>query len=371
VDTLAGVEPTEGHLQLVSDRHFGGIDVGEFTREPSAVCVVDDRGDHGRLQRVGEVIEGIGGHLAALIRETLPDAIQQTALMPVAPPAVDAQPPQPDAEFTYVAIVEVLPPIELGKLSGLAGKRPRVEVADADVDAELEKLRERNAPVVEEAQGTSAAEGHILTLDFVGRVGGEIFEGGTGKGVELEIGSGQFIPGFEEQLIGACAGDDRAVEVTFPDPYGSEALAGKDAVFDVHVAAIKRRQAPELDDEFAKDIGDFDTLDALRARRVYATSGPRIVLRVALDQYRMGSMIPAPDASGYSGNLFVQVLGAGPIERVDLIRSGSVVDSMPTEGLLEVTLQRPVDSLRSGEYLYVRAVQTDRAAAWSSPIYIE
>lgn len=217
------------------------------------------------LERVygASIAEDIEGEL---IRETLPDAIGQTSLTPVAPPAVDAQPPRPDEEFTYVAIVEVRPRIELGGFDGLTAKRPRVEVVDADVESELEKLRERHAPVVEEAEGTRAERGHVLNVDFVGRIGGEVFDGGTGKDVELEIGSGQFIPGFEEQLVGACAGDDRAVEVTFPESYGSEELAGKEAVFDVHIAAIKRRQTPELDDEFAKDVGDFDTLEVLRER---------------------------------------------------------------------------------------------------------
>jgi hypothetical protein len=112
-------------------------------------------------------------------------------------------------------------------------------------------------------------------------------------------------------------------------------------------------------------------LEAIRARRVYATSGPRIVLRTALDQYRMGATIPAPGSEGYSGNLFVQVFGTGPIERVDLIRSGQVVDSMPAEGLLEITLERSMSALQSGEYLYVRAVQADSSTAWSSPIFIE
>ncbi|MFP8881536.1 MAG: CehA/McbA family metallohydrolase [Myxococcota bacterium] len=112
-------------------------------------------------------------------------------------------------------------------------------------------------------------------------------------------------------------------------------------------------------------------LEAIRARRVYATSGPRIILRVALDQYRMGTTIPAPGSEGYSGDLFVQVLGTEPLDRIDLIRSGTVVDSMPADNLLDITLQRSIEALHSGEYLYVRAVQVDHAAAWSSPIYVD
>ncbi len=112
-------------------------------------------------------------------------------------------------------------------------------------------------------------------------------------------------------------------------------------------------------------------LEALRARRVYATNGPRILLRTALDSYSMGALIPKPKSGSYTGELFVHVIAETPLERVDLIRSGKVVDSMPIDGLLEVTMGQKIKNLVSGEYLYVRAVQQDSGAAWSSPIYIE
>ena len=103
-------------------------------------------------------------------------------------------------------------------------------------------------------------------MDFVGRIDGELFEGGSGQGVQLEIGGGRFIPGFEDQLVGALAGDDRDVEVTFPEDYGNPEVAGKAASFAVHVVDVRRRQIPKLDNEFAKDVGDFDSLEALRDR---------------------------------------------------------------------------------------------------------
>jgi hypothetical protein len=112
-------------------------------------------------------------------------------------------------------------------------------------------------------------------------------------------------------------------------------------------------------------------LEALRERRVYATNGPRIVLRTALDSYLMGSLIPKPKAGGYTGDLFVQVIAETPLERVDLIRSGELVATTKVDGLLEITLSREIEDLVSGEYIYVRAVQQDTGAAWSSPIYIE
>jgi trigger factor len=141
-----------------------------------------------------------------------------------------------------------------------------VDITDAEVDEQLENLRTRNAPAVEEPDGTVIETGHILHIDFVGRIDGEPFEGRSGQDLEREVGSGRFLPGFEEQLVGATAGDDVEVNVTFPDPYGNAELAGRDAVFACHVAAVKKRQLPDLDDEFAKDVGDFENLDALRQR---------------------------------------------------------------------------------------------------------
>jgi len=112
-------------------------------------------------------------------------------------------------------------------------------------------------------------------------------------------------------------------------------------------------------------------LEAMRARRVYATNGPRILLRTALDSHPMGALVPKPEEGAYRGELFVRVIAEAPLERLDLIRSGKVVDSLPIDGLLEITLRREIEDLVSGEYLYVRAVQVDTGTAWSSPIYIE
>jgi len=212
---------------------------------------------------IGEEIERL------LVNETLGAALEQGGVEAVSTPSVDASPPRANAAFTYKALVEVRPPIELPPLEGLPGQRPVVLVEDAEIERELEDLRRRNAPLIEEPEGTAAQNGHILTLDFVGRIDGVPFEGGSGRDVEIELGAGRFVPGFEEQLVGAVAGEDREVRVTFPDAYASEEVAGKDAVFSVHVAEVKRRELPALDDEFAKDLGEFDSLGALRDR-IYA-----------------------------------------------------------------------------------------------------
>jgi len=209
---------------------------------------------------IGEEIERL------LVNETLGAALAKAGVEPVATPAVDASPPRAGSEFHYKALVEIRPPIELPELEGLPGVRPVVLVGDDEVEREIAELRRRQAPLIEEPQGTAAANGHIVTIDFVGRVDGVPFEGGTGRDVELELGSGRFIPGFEEQLVGAVAGEDRVVNTTFPEQYGAPELAGKDATFQVHIAEVKRRELPALDDEFAKDLGEFDTLDALRDR---------------------------------------------------------------------------------------------------------
>jgi trigger factor len=201
-----------------------------------------------------------------LVGETLAEAIEQSGVEPAAEPAVEAETPSPGADFKYTVRVEVKPEVVLPDTKGLPAIRPAVEVSDEEVDERLEALRTHNAPCVEEPDGTEIEHGHVLAVDFVGRIGGEPFEGGSGQDVELEVGAGRFIPGFEEQLIGAKADDDVEVRVTFPEGYANRELAGQEAVFACHVAAVKKRQIPELDDDFAKDTGDFETLDALRQR---------------------------------------------------------------------------------------------------------
>jgi len=201
-----------------------------------------------------------------LVGRTLEPAVEESGVTPVVEPAIDAPLPAEGEAYAYRVGMEVKPTIELGELTGLPAKKPLATVEDDAVDRELDALRERQAVFVEEPEGATAARGHTLTIDFVGRVDGKPFEGGSAQGHELELGSGRLVPGFEEQLEGARAGDDVEVAITFPDDYGNAELAGREAAFDVHVAAIRRRELPELDDELAKDVGDFESLDELRAR---------------------------------------------------------------------------------------------------------
>ena len=209
----------------------------------------------------------------SLVRETLPAALQLAGLLPLVEPSIEAERPEPAERFRYQARVELKPEIVLPELTGLPAKRPSSEVGEDEVLIQLETLRERNAPIVEEAEGTAAEIGSFLTIDYVGRVDGEEFEGGKGEGHEVELGTGRLLPGFEEQLVGAVAGEERQVEIDFPEGYGpgegseeGPQLSGKRAAFDVRVAAVKKRVLPELDDEFAKDVGEFESLDELRDR---------------------------------------------------------------------------------------------------------
>jgi len=184
----------------------------------------------------------------------------------LAQPEVEAGRPQADADFEYTLRIEVKPPIALPDLDGLPVKAPVVHVESDEVEAELERLRQTNAPLIEEGEDVQVADGHTITFDYEGRVDGELFDGGKAEGVDLEIGSGRMIPGFEAGLLGARAGDRPTIEVRFPEDYQAKQLAGKDAEFACIVHAIRKPQVPDLDDEFAKDLGEYETLDALRAK---------------------------------------------------------------------------------------------------------
>jgi trigger factor len=159
--------------------------------------------------------------------------------------------------------VTVHPEINVVGYKGIEAEKPNAEVTDEDVEKDLKAKQEANAREIS-VEDRAAKEGDITTIDFEGFTDGVAFEGGKGEDYDLELGSGSFIPGFEEQIVGHNAGDAFDVNVTFPEEYAEE-LAGKDAVFKVTVKAIKEKQLPELDDEFVKDVSEFDTLDELRA----------------------------------------------------------------------------------------------------------
>jgi trigger factor len=214
------------------------------------------------IQRVGRdyvLDETVRGTLGRWYVE----ALDASGIHPVGDPDVDlGDLPQPGNPLTFTIEIGVRPTAQLGDYKGVEAPKREPEASEEAVQAELDALRERSARLdtVEEPAG----DGDFVVMDYVGSIEGEVFEGGEGRDQLLELGSGQLIPGFEEQLKGAKAGEERTVNVTFPDDYGAEHLAGKEAAFAVTVKEVKRKNLPELDDEFASDQLGFDTLDELR-----------------------------------------------------------------------------------------------------------
>ena len=164
----------------------------------------------------------------------------------------------------FKVAVTTYPVIEIGEYKGLKAEKVIAKVEDSEIDAQIKSMAERNARMVT-VEDRAAALGDTVVIDFEGFVGGEAFDGGKSEGYSLELGSGQFIPGFEDQIVGKNTGDEFDIVVTFPEEYGAENLAGKEATFKIKLHEIKLRELPEIDDEFAKDVSEFDTLDALKA----------------------------------------------------------------------------------------------------------
>ncbi|SDF50124.1 trigger factor [Sporomusa acidovorans] len=199
-----------------------------------------------------------------LAPEAYAKALEEQAIDPVGRPEIEVVTLNEDEPLVFKATVVKKPEVTLGQYKEVTVEKNVSEITDADVDAELEKSRNRNAKmiVVEDAE---LKQGDLAIIDFKGFIDGVPFEGGEGKSYPLEIGSGSFIPGFEDQLIGAKSGEEREVKVTFPEEYFVAELAGKEALFTVKVYDIKRKEMPELDDDFAKETSDFDTLAELKA----------------------------------------------------------------------------------------------------------
>jgi len=198
-----------------------------------------------------------------LIQSSFYEAVSQENLQPVGEPSIELREEEADGGLAYTATFEVMPEVELTDFGTLEIKRPRAEVTDEDVDNMIRKLREQRTEWVEVER--PAQDGDRLTIDFRGFIDGEAFEGGSAEGVQLVLGSGTMIPGFEEGLAGASAGEERKLELKFPDDYGVERLAGKDAVFEVTVKAVAEPKLPEVDEAFIQSLGVEDgTEESLR-----------------------------------------------------------------------------------------------------------
>jgi len=199
-----------------------------------------------------------------VVPEAYMQAVQETKVEPVAQPKVELVQVEEGKPVKFKATIKVKPEVTLGQYEGLQVNKPVLEVADQDVENELKKLQDRHAQLVNLEEG-SVQQGDIAVIDYVGRKDGVEFEGGKGDDYSLEIGSGTFVPGFEDQLVGAQIGGSTEVNVTFPEDYPNEDLKGREVVFSVTVKSVKRKEISDLDDEFAKDVSEFDTIEELKA----------------------------------------------------------------------------------------------------------
>ncbi|MCU7960294.1 MAG: trigger factor [gamma proteobacterium symbiont of Bathyaustriella thionipta] len=198
-----------------------------------------------------------------LVQSSFYEAVRKEELIPAGEPKIEPLKDAAEGDIGYTAIFEVLPEVELVDFSSLKVEKTVADVSDSDIDAMLEKLRKQR--VVWNTVERAATTGDQLTINFKGSIDGEVFEGGTAEDVAIELGSGQMIDGFEAALEGKSAGDESSFDVTFPDDYRAEHLAGKEAHFEVQVTAVAESELPELDEDFAATLGiDEGGVDALR-----------------------------------------------------------------------------------------------------------
>ena len=193
------------------------------------------------------------------IDESYPEVLKENNIKPVDYPEIEVKEVGEGKDLVYTAKVTTYPEVTLGEYKGLEVKKPVYEVTEEDVQKQVEASQKKNARVETKEDGT-VENGNIAVIDFKGFIDGVAFEGGEGKDFSLEIGSKTFIGDFEEQLVGAKVGDKKEVKVTFPENYGRDELNGKEALFEVTVKEVKVNELPEIDDEFAKEISEFDTI---------------------------------------------------------------------------------------------------------------
>lgn len=200
----------------------------------------------------------------AMINENYPKATAESELDIVSQPEIDVVQLEKGKPFIFTAEVAVKPEVTLGEYKGVEVEKAVVEVTDEEIEAELKKEQEKNSRTID-VDDRAAQDGDTVTIDFEGFVDGVAFEGGAGKDYPLTLGSNTFIPGFEEQLVGKSVEEEVEVNVTFPEDYNAEELKGKAAVFKCTIHKITTKELPALDDEFAKDTSEFDTLEEYKA----------------------------------------------------------------------------------------------------------
>lgn len=230
-----------------------------------------------------------------LVQDTYPQVVKEQKLEPVDHPQIVVEQLDWQQPFIYTATVTVKPELKLGKYKGLKIAKEEKQVSAEDVKEELLALQNSKAQLVVQEPETVAATGDQVIIDFTGAMAGVEFKGGSATNYPLTLGGGTFVPGFDEQLIGAKQGDSVLVKLTMPADYSSEELAGKDVEFSVNVKEVKRKVLPDLDDDFAKEIGSYDSLDALQD-----DIREKLVARakqVATDQHRQAVLTAVRDGA--------------------------------------------------------------------------
>ncbi len=236
--------------------------------------------------------------LDELFREEYPKALAELDLEVIDSPAAEFTQLKKGEGFTATITVACFPVVEVKDYKGVEIEKVEQEVKDEDVENEMTQLQSRNARMV--SVDREAQDGDTVYFDYAGFVDDEQFEGGTAEKQTLKLGSGMFLPGFEEQLIGCKAEEDKDVKVTFPEEYHAEDLAGKDAVFHCHIHEVREEQLPELNDDFAQDVSEYDTLDELKAKtreRLQDTADKSAVAKMkdlAMEKVMAANEVEAP-----------------------------------------------------------------------------
>ena len=263
-----------------------------------------------------------------MVADAYPDAVAQLVIRPVATPKIEIKEYNEGENMLVNIKVTVRPEFTPGEYKGVEIEKIVPEVTDAQVDAEIEKLQKRNSRIIDVER--PAQMGDTLTIDYMGFVGEDQFDGGTATDQKLELGSDTFIPGFEEQLVGVNAGDDAEVKVTFPEDYHAEDLAGKEAVFTVKVHKITEEETTELDEELVKDVSEFDTLDELK------------------EDFRKKLMTDAENKAEYDmKTAIIDIV----YDRTELDVPEDMVDAQISEMVEEIDMQMKYQGLSLEDYL--------------------
>ncbi len=268
--TVKNVEKKENNtatFQVETDAaEFEAAVNGAYLKNKSSIYIPGFR--KGKAPRA--VVEGMYGHevfyqdaMDELAPKAFDQGLKESQLRIVGAPAISDVKVSDDRTVEYTFEVTLYPEVTLGQYKGLSAQKDEVKVTDEEVDKELEAARKRNARILT-VDDREAQMGDTANIDFDGYLNGERFDGGKAEGYDLELGSGSFVPGFEEQIVGMKIGEEKDINITFPQDYVAD-LAGKDVVFKVKLNSLSTKELPELDDEFAKDVSEFDTLDEYKA----------------------------------------------------------------------------------------------------------